>query len=60
MLTYYRVEFPATGKAQHAPKRFRTEEQAKKYVKRVLGVADEPTLKSKANITAVEKTGTAI
>jgi hypothetical protein len=59
-MTYYRVEFPAMTEAECAPKKFRTEEQAKKYVKRVLGAMDEPTLKSKANITAVEKTGKAV
>ena len=59
-MTYYRIEFPVTNNPQRAPKRFRTEEQAKKHAKRVLGVTDDLDLKSKVNISAVQSTGKVI
>jgi len=59
-MTYYRVDFSAAGKAQRAPKRFRTEEQAKKHARKVLGISDDVDMKSKVNIVAVDRTGTVI
>lgn len=59
-MTYYRVEFPVTNKPQRAPKRFRTEEQAKKHAKRVLGISDDLDLKWKVSISAVQSNGKVI
>jgi hypothetical protein len=54
-MTYYQVEFPAGGTGPRQPKRFRTEEKAKKHAKRVLGLSDETSLESKAMILPVNR-----
>jgi len=59
-MTYYRVEFPSIEDATPVPKRFRTEEKAKKHAKRVLGIVEDRDLKSKVNITAVNSKGPVI
>jgi hypothetical protein len=59
-MTYYRVEFPVTTKPSHPTKRFRTEEQAKKHAKRVLGITDDLDLEWKVSISAVQSTGKAL
>ncbi len=56
-MTYYRVEFLTESAATHQPKRFRTEEKAKKHAKRVLGITDENGLASKATILPVNRNG---
>ena len=54
-MTYYQVEFPAGSATARPPKRFRTEEKAKKHAKRVLGLSDETSLESKATILPVSR-----
>jgi hypothetical protein len=56
-MTYYRVEFLTESAATRQPKKFRTEEKAKKHAKRVLGVSDESGLASKAAIVPVNRNG---
>ena len=55
-MTYYRVEFLTVGDQPRQPKRFRTEEQARKYAKRILGITDETGLASKAITVPVNRT----
>ncbi len=59
-MTYYRVEFLTEGTTAHQPKRFRTEEKAKKHAKKVLGITDEGSLASRATISPVNKNGTPV
>ena len=54
-MTYYQVEFLAGITAPRQPKRFRTEEKAKKHAKRVLGLSDNVSLESKATILPVSR-----
>jgi hypothetical protein len=56
-MTYYRVEFLTESATTRQPKRFRTEEKAKKHAKRVLGLTDESSLASKATILPVNRDG---
>ena len=56
-MTYYRVEFLTESTSPRQPKRFRTEEKAKKHAKRVLGITDESGLASKATILPVNRSG---
>jgi hypothetical protein len=56
-MTYYRVEFLTESATTRQPKRFRTEEKAKKHAKRVLGITDESGLASKATILPVNRNG---
>jgi hypothetical protein len=51
-MTYYQVEFPA-GTSDRQPKRFRTEEKAKKHAMKVLGIADDSGLQARAVILPV-------
>jgi hypothetical protein len=53
-MTYYQVEFES-GTSSREPKRFRTEEKAKKHAKKVLGIADECGFGTKVTILAVSK-----
>jgi hypothetical protein len=55
-MTYYRVEFLTVGDQLRQSKRFRTEEQARKYAKRILGITDETGLASKAITVPVNRT----
>ena len=57
-MTYYRVEFLTVGDQPHQPKRFRTEEQAKNYAKRILGITDESGLTSRAITVPVDRAAT--
>ena len=43
-MTYYQVEFQAGPSSRLVPKRFRTEEKAKKHAMKVLGIADGGSL----------------
>jgi hypothetical protein len=52
-MTYYRVEFLTASSTPRQPKRFRTEEKAKQHARKVLGIKDESSLASKANILPV-------
>jgi len=52
-MTYYRVEFLTGSNAPRQPKRFRTEEKAKQHARKVLGITNESSLASKANIVPV-------
>jgi hypothetical protein len=52
-MTYYRVEFLTGSNTPRQPKRFRTEEKAKKHARKVLGITDESSLASKAAIVPV-------
>ena len=52
-MTYYRVEFLAAAFEARQPKRFRTEEKAKKHAMKVLGVVDDSGLAAKATIRPV-------
>jgi hypothetical protein len=56
-MTYYRVEFLTESATTRQPKRFRTEEKAKKHAQRVLGLTDESSLASKATILPVNRSG---
>ena len=53
-MTYYQVEFAADAAGRRRPKRFRTEEMAK----RVLGIAEAGSLESRATILPVSKNRT--
>ena len=55
-MTYYQVEFLTVSDQPLQPRRFRTEDKAKKQAKRVLGISDETGLASKANIVPVNRT----
>lgn len=55
-MTYYQVEFLTVSDQNLQPKRFRTEDKAKKHAKRVLGISDETGLASKAIIVPVSRT----
>jgi hypothetical protein len=52
-MTYYQVEFSAGTSQRREPKRFRTEEKAKKHAMKVLGVANVSGLQSLATILPV-------
>jgi hypothetical protein len=52
-MTYYRVEFLTESNTPRQPKRFRTEEKAKRHARRVLGITNEGSLASKATIVPV-------
>jgi hypothetical protein len=52
-MTYYQVEFAPGTSERREPKRFRTEEKAKKHAMKVLGVADDSALQSRATILPV-------
>jgi hypothetical protein len=54
-MTYYRVEFPDGTPKPHHPKRFRTEEKAKKHARRILGLNEEGILASNVSILPVNK-----
>lgn len=54
-MTYYQVEFRTEAAGQLEPKRFRTEEKAKKHAKKVLGIADDGSLESRATILPVDR-----
>ena len=56
-MTYYRVEFLSGAASTRQPKRFRTEEKAKKHVKKVLGITDETGLDLKATIRPISRDG---
>jgi hypothetical protein len=55
-MTYYQVEFLTVSNQPLQPRRFRTEERAKKHAKRVPGISDETGLASKAIIVPVNRT----
>ncbi len=57
-MTYYQVEFAAGTSSPREPKRFRTEEKAKKHAMKVLGVADDSSLESRATILPVSRSRT--
>lgn len=57
-MTYYQVEFPAGTSIPREPKRFRTEEKAKKHAKKVLGIVDDSGLESRATILPVSRSRT--
>ncbi len=52
-MTYYQVQFLTESDIPRQPKRFRTEEKAKQHAMKVLGIADEDGLASKATILPV-------
>ena len=54
-MTYYQVEFRTDGAGELEPKRFRTEEKAKKHARKVLGIAEDGSLESRATILPVSK-----
>ena len=54
-MTYYRVEFPAGTPKPNHPKRFRTEEKAKKHAKKILGITDDLGLDSKITILPINR-----
>jgi hypothetical protein len=54
-MTYYQVGFLTVSDRPLQPKRFRTENKAKKHAKRVLGISDETGLASKAIIVPVNR-----
>jgi hypothetical protein len=55
IMTYYRVDFLATQNHLRPAKKFRTEEQAKNYARRMLGVTDHNDLTACVAIVAVRK-----
>jgi hypothetical protein len=57
-MTYYQVEFQVETSGQIRPKRFRTEEKAKKHAKKVLGLGEDSSLESQANIVPVNRSRT--
>jgi hypothetical protein len=59
-MTYYQVQFLTGSNRPLQPKRFRTEEKAKKHAKRVLGISDETVLASKAIIVPVNGSAAAL
>ncbi len=54
-MTYYQVEFQTEAASRKEPKRFRTEEKAKKHARKVLGIADDGSLESRATILPVSR-----
>ncbi|MGA9565218.1 MAG: hypothetical protein WBS19_06830 [Candidatus Korobacteraceae bacterium] len=59
-MTYYRVEFLPSQPDLRPVKRFLTEENAKKHARRVLGVAADGDLTTRATIVAVTRNGTPV
>jgi len=57
-MTYYQVNFRTEAANQPEPKRFRTEEKAKKHARKVLGIAEDGSLESRATILPVSKNRT--
>lgn len=57
-MTYYQVEFATKSAGQPSPKRFRTEEKAKKHARKVLGIAEGGGLGSSVTILPVDRTRT--
>jgi hypothetical protein len=57
-MTYYQVEFQGGISNSLQPKRFRTEEKAKKHAMKVLGVIDDSSLESRATILPVSRSRT--
>ena len=56
-VTYYRVDFLAAQPILRPAKKFRTEEQAKRHAKRILGLPDDSGLVSRVAIVAIGKDG---
>ena len=59
-MTYYQVEFRTETASRLEPKRFRSEEKAKKHAMKVLGIADGGSLESRATILPVSKNRTVL
>jgi hypothetical protein len=59
-MTYYRVEFLPAQPDLRPVKKFLTEEKAKKHARRVLGVAADGDLATRATIVAVSRDGTPV
>lgn len=57
-MTYYQVEFQTETASRREPKRFRTEEKAKKHAMKVLGIADGGSLEAQATILPVSRNRT--
>jgi hypothetical protein len=57
-MTYYQVEFRTEAAGGLEPKRFRTEEKAKKHAMKVLGIADGGSLNAHATILPVRRNRT--
>jgi len=57
IVTYYRVDFVAAKFISRPARRFVTEEKAKQYARRVLGMEDDRNLASQVTIVAVSRTG---
>jgi len=57
-MTYYQVEFQTAAASGLEPKRFRTEEKAKKHAMKVLGIADGGSLEAQATILPVRRNRT--
>jgi len=56
-MTYYRVDFLAVQPILRPAKKFRTEEQAKRHAKRILGLSDDSGLVSRVAIVLIGKDG---
>jgi len=56
-VTYYRVDFVAAKFISRPARRFVTEEKAKQYARRVLGLDDDRELASQVMIVPVSRTG---
>ena len=54
-MTYYQVEFQAEVARQREPKRFRTEEKAKKHARKVLGIAGRAAVAAREHFPFVEQ-----
>jgi|GEM_PF-6409933 hypothetical protein len=59
-MTYYRVEFIPAQPVLRPAKRFLTQENANKYARRVLGLADDSGLLTRVSIVAVSRDGTPV
>ena len=59
-MTYYQVEFRTEAAVRREPRRFRTEEKAKKHARKVLAIADNGSLESRATILPVSKNRAAL
>ncbi|MGC2112182.1 MAG: hypothetical protein WA655_21870 [Candidatus Korobacteraceae bacterium] len=57
-MTYYQVEFQVGSSSRLEPKRFITEEKAKKHAKKVLGIGDDGSLDTRASIVPVNRSRT--
>ncbi len=57
-MTYYQVEFQTEDAGGIEPKRFRTEEKAKKHARKVLGIVDGGSLEAQATILPVRRNRT--